>query len=189
MTPPDDKRNIFIDTYASPVGLLTLAGDGPHLCGLWLEGQEHFKEKLERRVLGDGEGTVAGCIIGEDVRDASPALRISLAWLDAYFEGRDPGTLPPLALHGTAFQERVWAELALIPHGELVTYGDIAKSLERRHPGRRVSPRAVGAAVGRNPCSIIVPCHRVVGADGSLTGYAGGLERKRWLLEHEGIEL
>lgn len=182
-------KTIFLDTYASPVGVLTLASDGQHLCGLWLEGQSHFQEKLEERVLGGKAGEAAGCISGVDAREASPALRASRAWLDAYFEGRDPGALPMLALHGTGFQERVWDELARIPYGRVVSYGDIARNLERRYPGGRVSPRAVGAAVGRNPCSIIVPCHRVIGADGSLTGYAGGIERKRWLLEHEGVEL
>ena len=113
------------------------------------------------------------------------------AWLNAYFAGQDPRWTPPLHVEGTDFQHAVWVALLSVPYGETVTYGELARMVGERMgctaatAGMQASPRAVGAAVGRNPISIIVPCHRVVGADGSLTGYAGGIERKRYLLELE----
>lgn len=110
------------------------------------------------------------------------------AWLDAYFEGRDPGKIPPCAPRGSEFRQLVWAKLAEIPYGELVTYGDIAKAIEA-DTGKKRSARAVGGAVGHNPVSIILPCHRVVGASRSLTGYAGGIERKTALLKLEGVDM
>ena len=182
---------MYLDTYESPVGTLTLASDGEHMCGLWLEGQKYFEEKLETRVNGAkaAKDEEAEQMTGEKAREASPALRAARAWLDRYFEGKDPGELPPLALHGTEFQEQVWAEIAKIPYGQLTTYGDIAKTIGPKRPTGKASARAVGVAVGRNPCSIIVPCHRVVGSTGSMTGYAGGIKRKSWLLEHEGVDM
>lgn len=176
-------------TYESPVGKLTLASDGPHLCGLWLEGQKYFEEKLHLRVMGSDGDAPAEAVEGEAAVSASPALRDAVVWLDAYFEGRDPGELPSIELHGTPFQERVWAQIAKIPYGQVMTYGGIAKALaDERDDGGKVSARAVGTAVGRNPCSIIVPCHRVVGSTGSLTGYSGGIARKVRLLEFEGVD-
>ena len=151
--------------YKSPLGAITLAADGDALAGLWLEGQKYF---------GAGRALTPG--------DA-PALALARDWLDRYFAGERPAPRElSLAPAGTEFQRAVWALLCEIPYGETSTYGALA----RRMPGGMTSPRAVGAAVGRNPISIIIPCHRVLGADGSLTGYAGGLERKRWLLEFEG---
>ena len=122
---------------------------------------------------------------------ASSVLERSWAWLNAYFAGQEPRFTPPLHMIGTAFQREVWFELLSIPRGEVATYGEIAQRVAARHrvPGNEapvVSPRAVGAAVARNPISIIVPCHRVVAADGSLNGYAGGLDRKEWLIRLEG---
>lgn len=204
---------MYLDTYDSPVGTLSLASDGPHLCGLWLEGQKYFQAKLETRlgmsapakgrkkaaIAQGADASLAGGaaneavpaperLEGEAARAASAGLAAARAWLDAYFAGRDPGALPPVALHGTPFQEEVWAELALIPYGQLTTYGAIAQALSRKHGGKNVSARAVGVAVGKNPVSIIVPCHRVVGATGSLTGYAGGIARKVKLLKLEGVD-
>ena len=159
------KRYAVIQ-YASPVGLITLAGEGKDLVGLWLEGQKYFGAGLE---LSEG--------------GAAPALDAARDWLDRYFAGERPAPSElQLAPVGTAFQRAVWKRLCEIPYGELVTYGELAKRLQ-------TSPRALGGAVGHNPISIIVPCHRVVGAGGGLTGYAGGVERKRWLLEHEGVKL
>lgn len=176
---------MYLGTYESPVGTLTLASDGPHVCGLWLDGQKYFEEKLAVRVGAASDERVEG----ERARDASPALRAAFVWLDTYFEGRDPGKLPPIQLHGTPFQERVWAEIAKIPYGCLTTYGGIAKALAAEQgDDAKMSARAVGVAVGRNPCSIIVPCHRVVGSTGSLTGYSGGISRKGKLLELEGVD-
>ena len=151
--------------YPSPLGKITLAREGETLTGLWFTGQKHF----------GGEGIPDG---------EAPVFSVARPWLDAYFAGAEPGELPPLAPVGTPFQKAVWELLLEIPRGETTTYGALAEKLSRRQ-GRTTSPRAVGSAVGRNPISILIPCHRVVGADGSLTGYAGGLERKKWLLEWE----
>lgn len=149
--------------YPSPVGELTLAGEGETLVGLWIEGQKHFGAGLDLSAGGE-----------------LPVFERAKDWLDRYFAGErpDPSELP-IAPVGTAFQRAVWRRLREIPYGGLTTYGELAKGLAS-------SARAVGSAVGRNPISIIVPCHRVVGADGGLTGYAGGVERKQWLLKHEG---
>ena len=157
-------------TYASPVGELTLASDGTALTGLWLEGQKHF-----------------GGTSGEELAPGQPdlpAFQAARAWLDRYFSGEKPSPAElPLAPAGTPFQRAVWEKLQAIPWGSVTTYGALARELDG------ASPRAVGGAVGRNPISIIIPCHRVVGADGSLTGYAGGVEKKLWLLRHEGADL
>ena len=114
-----------------------------------------------------------------------PVFREVCRWLDVYFAGRDPGALPPLAPHGTAFQQAVWKVLRGIPYGTTTTYGRIAARIAAARGGR-MSAQAVGGAVGRNPISILIPCHRVIGTDGSLTGYAGGLDKKEYLLELEG---
>lgn len=146
---------------ASPVGRLTLAGEGEALTGLWMEGQKYFGSGVHP--AREGEAPVFG-----EVR----------RWLERYFAGEDPGPTPLLAPEGTPFQRRVWELLRSIPWGETVTYGELARRLGS-------SARAVGSAVGRNPISILIPCHRVLGADGGLTGYAGGVERKMWLLHNE----
>ena len=150
--------------YPSPLGPLTLASDGCALIGLWMAGQRYFG------------GRSAEWVENDDF----PLFSSVAGWLDAYWAGEmpDPGELP-LAPGGTPFQIRVWQCLLEIPYGQVRTYGEVAAMLGCG------SPRAVGGAVGRNPISIIIPCHRVIGADGGLTGYAGGTERKRWLLEHE----
>ena len=158
----------FIQYYGSPLGRILLASDGETLTGLWFEGQKHFGSTLS----------------GDETERALPVFDEAVRWLDAYFSGGDPGRLPPLAPRGTDFQRAVWALLTEIPYGRTVTYGELAAALEER-TGRPASPRAVGGAVGRNPISILIPCHRVVGADGSLTGYAGGLKRKKALLSLE----
>ena len=149
----------------SPLGGITLASDGEALVGLWFDGQKYFAAALapahESKYL--------------------PVFKETERWLDIYFGGKEPDFTPPLALRGTAFQKAIWDILLFIPYGGTMTYGEIA----RRTGITRISARAVGGAVGRNPVSLIVPCHRVVGADGSLTGYAGGIERKRFLLEME----
>lgn len=153
--------------YSSPLGTVVLAtADGQALSGAWFEGQKHF---AAGHPLAEGE---------------SPLLERVKVWLGDYFEGGEL-PLPPLAPEGTPFQRAVWDLLPDIPRGKTATYGELAGTLSRRW-GRTVSPRAVGSAVGRNPISILIPCHRVVGASGSLTGYAGGLDRKEWLLRHEG---
>lgn len=156
----------------SPVGPVTVASDGDAIVGLWLEGQKHFEATLE----------------AAEERPDLPVLVEARAWLERYFAGRDPGALPPVNPRGTAFQQRVWTLLAEIPYGRLTTYGQLARRLEEQ-TGSRTSARAVGSAVGRNPISIILPCHRVVGSSGSLTGYAGGLQKKIALLGIEGVDV
>lgn len=151
----------------SPVGRLTLLSDEKALLGLWLEGQKYF--------LGRYADSFA-------VQRETPILAQAIQWLERYFHGEKPSPVElPLAPEGTAFQRRVWRQLLTIPYGGTVTYGNIAGAL-------RSAPRAVGSAVGKNPISIIVPCHRVLGAGGSLTGYAGGVERKTALLRLEGVD-
>ncbi len=153
----------FTACLASPLGPLTLASDGEALTGLWLEGQKYFAAGLE-----------------PDAQDAPslPVFQETAAWLERYFSGQRPPDLPPLAPQGSVFRQKVWKTLLKIPYGQSRTYGELAVALDS-------SPRAVGGAVGHNPISILIPCHRVVGAEGSLTGYAGGEERKRFLLELE----
>ena len=159
----------YLCTYPSPVGVLTLAGNDEALTGLWLSEQKYFGATL-------APGAVE--------RD-TPVFADARRWLDCYFSGREPDFLPPLAPEGTPFRRSVWALLTQIPYGQTTTYGALADQLSRQWGGKRVSPRAVGGAVGHNPISILIPCHRVVGRDGSLTGYAGGVVRKRALLRLE----
>ena len=154
----------------SPLGEILLAAEDGALCGLWFVGQKY-----------EGAGLTAGSTPGPV--SADPVLEKAQAWLESYFDGANPEIGFPLAPRGTAFQRRVWAALTDIPHGQTRSYGALA---ERLGCG---SARAVGAAVGRNPISVLIPCHRVLGANGSLTGYAGGLERKRALLKLEGVKL
>ena len=165
----------YTASYASPLGEALLASDGSALTGLWFAGQKHFAAGL-----------------AEDVCEESdlPVFEAVRAWLDAYFAGEEPGPLPPVAFAGTPFQHMVWEELPRIPRGETCTYGDLAQHIGERR-GAPTSARAVGTAVGRNPVSVIVPCHRVLGASGALTGYAGGVWRKRALLalEQRGISI
>lgn len=156
--------------FPSPLGELILASDGESLTGLWFSGQKH------------APAPPAG-----PARDDLPVFAQARAWLTAYFQGQDPGPTPPLAPAGTPFQQEVWRLLLAIPYGRTATYQALAGQLARQRGLTSMSAQAVGGAVGRNPISILIPCHRVVGSDGSLTGYAGGLERKRALLELEGV--
>lgn len=162
----------YLSTLNSPVGPLTVASDGDALVGLWLDGQKYFEATL-------GE---------TEERPELPVLQEARAWLDRYFEGVDPGPIPPVSPRGTAFRQRVWTMLAEIPYGQLTTYGELARRIEEE-TGARTSARAVGGAVGHNPISIILPCHRVVGSTRSLTGYAGGLQKKIALLRLEGVDV
>lgn len=154
----------FVMQYQSPLGLIIAAGSADRLTGLWWEGQRYFGAGL------DPEACPAD----------TPLFRQLRCWLDLYFSEQIPGPPPPLALNGTPFQNRVWAALGRIPYGETIRYADLAAAL-----GRPSAARAVGAAVGHNPLSLLLPCHRVVGSGGRLTGYAGGLERKAALLALE----
>ena len=158
----------YINHDSSPLGELILASDGETLTGLWFAGQKY-----------DGS-----TLAPEHEEKDLPVFDETRRWLDAYFTGKDPGFTPPLRLRGTDFRKAVWKVLLTIPYGKTTTYGEIAAQIARE-TGGSVSARAVGGAVGHNPISLIVPCHRVVGVNGSLTGYAGGVERKEKLLEME----
>ena len=152
--------------YTSPIGLLSIVATDQYLFGIWVEGQNHF----ERGLIADNI---------EEVK-THPVLNQVISYLDDYFLGQNPSLSElPLAPIGTDFEKKVWSYLREIPFGTTVTYGQIAKGLSV------ASAQAVGGAVGRNPWSILVPCHRVLGANKRLTGYAAGLERKAWLLNHE----
>lgn len=163
----------YTQTYSSPLGEVLLSADDMGLSGLWFVGQRHFARTLP-----------PGAVPGE-----TPVLTASKRWLDCYFSGKCPDVLPPLHLIGTDFQQAVWNLLLEIPYGQTVTYGALGRTLAQQLGKPAMSAQAVGAAVGRNPVSVIVPCHRVVGADGNLTGYAGGVERKLQLLQLEGADL
>lgn len=157
--------------YHAPIGLLTVVGDENAIIGLWIEGQQHFMRTVPHLPP-----------LCEDL----PSLQAARQWLDRYFAGDRPSPRElPLSPNGSAFQKAVWECLCDILCGEVTTYGTIARRVASMLGRERMSAQAVGGAVGRNPISIIIPCHRVVGADGSLTGYAGGVERKEWLLRWE----
>ena len=159
----------YISHYTSPIGDILLAADDAGLTGLWFQGQKYFARGLEK----------------EQEERNLPVFDQTKAWLDLYFSGKEPDFLPPLHLIGTDFQKQVWEILLAIPYGKTTTYGKIAGQIAQRRGLAHMSAQAVGGAVGHNPISIIVPCHRVKGADGSLTGYAGGIDRKQWLLNLE----
>ena len=162
---------IYTSIYESPLGPLLLASEGESLTGLWLPGQKYYAAGLPENAV---------------EAPTLPALRAAAEWLDAYFAGDKPEVQAlKMAPRGSEFQRLVWELLREIPYGETTTYGTLAAKAETRL-GRKTAARAVGAAVGRNPISIIIPCHRVLGADRSLTGYAGGLDKNEWLLRHEG---
>ena len=155
----------FIRHYDSPLGGVLLAADNAGLTGLWFNGAKYFAANLpEAR---------------EEKR--TPILDEAARWLDLYFAGRQPAFTPPLHLVGSAFRQRVWKRLLEIPYGQMATYGALL--------GKEMSAQAVGGAVGHDPVSIIVPCHRVVGVNGSLTGYAGGIDKKIRLLALEGADV
>ncbi len=155
---------VYFAEYDSPLGQLLLESDGGHLTGLRM-GCQRDRDSVP----------------GEDV----PVLRQAREWLDAYFRGEELQISFPLAPRGTAFQKQVWEILLTVPFGQTRSYGSIAREMAKVMGVEKMSAQAVGGAVGRNPIWIIIPCHRVLGSQGQLTGYAGGLDRKRWLLEHE----
>ena len=164
---------IYKKTISSPLGNILLSSDGEALTGLWFEGQKYFAATLDAKE----ESTEKNLPIFEQVED----------WLTIYFSGQEPDFMPPLSLPGTPFRQAVWDILLAIPYGTTVSYGDIARQLELKSNGKRVSARPVGGAVGHNPISLLVPCHRVIGGNGNLTGYAGGIDRKVELLKLEGF--
>lgn len=161
--------------YQSPVGKLQLASDGENIIGLWLEGQKYFGDSVK------GENTQ---------KDDLPVFIAAKEWLNRYFAGEKPEINElQLAPRGSSFRQKVWKILCEIPYGKLTTYGEIANKIAVIEHKASMSSQAVGGAVGHNPISIIIPCHRVVGTNGSLTGYAGGIAKKVKLLELEGVDM
>lgn len=166
---------IYITHYNSPIGDILLASKNEKLIGLWLENQKYylanFKEELKE-------------VEGNDI------LNKTKEWLNRYFKGEKPNIneldIEPI---GSDFRKSVWRILCNIPYGEVITYNDIAKEIAKEKGINQMSAQAVGGAVGHNPISIIIPCHRVVGSNGSLTGYAGGVKKKKYLLEHEKVDM
>lgn len=162
----------YINNYYSPIGNITMASDGKNLIGLWFDGQKYF------------ESTIKNIFKEESLE----IFENTKKWLDSYFSGKNPNFIIPIKLIGTDFQKEVWKILLKIPYGKLTTYSNIAKEIARNRNISSMSSQAVGGAVGHNPISIIIPCHRVIGVKNNLTGYAGGIDKKIKLLELEGID-
>ena len=154
---------------------MTMASDGENIIGLWFDGQLRFASTIN---AGEAEEN-----------DILPVFARTRQWLDEYFSGKEPAFTPPIRMQGTDFQQMVWQLLLKIPYGTTSTYRDIARKVAKERGIATMSAQAVGGAVGRNPISIIVPCHRIIGTDGTLTGYAGGIERKEKLLSLERIKI
>lgn len=163
----------YTQHYDSPLGGILLAADDVGLTGLWFDGQKYFARGLSN----------------ERIEQETSVLAEAKRWLDIYFTGKEPDFTPPLHPIGSAFRRSVWEILLQIPYGQNTTYGEIARQLAKKQGLDRMSAQAVGGAVGHNEISIIIPCHRVVGADGSLTGYAGGIGKKEKLLELERADM
>lgn len=159
----------YISHYQSPLGPILLAAHHNRLSGLWFEGQKYFARHLDK----------------EHAEKEIPLFQSVKRWLAIYFSGKEPDFSVPLHFTGTAFQNEVWETLCTIPYGKTTTYGQIASKMASKRGVPHLSARAVGNAVGHNSISIIVPCHRVIGKNGSLTGYAGGMDKKFWLLNLE----
>lgn len=153
----------------SPIGGITLASDGEALTGLWFEGQKYYPQNL----------------VAESSEVKLPIFTQTCNWIDIYFSGKEPDFTPTISLNTTPFRKAVCDITLTIPYGQTMSYGEIARILAERQGAEHMSAQAAGSAVGHNPVSIIIPCHRVVGADGSLTGYAGGLDKKTALLKLE----
>lgn len=164
----------YTNHYQSPLGEILMAGNEAELTGLWfVERQRHFARTLDK----------------EHEEKELPLFQSVKGWLDCYFAGKKPDFTPPLHFAGSDFQKEVLETLCTIPYGQTITYGEIGAQVARRRGMARMCARAVGVAVGRNPISIIVPCHRVVGSNGNLTGYGGGIDRKIKLLQFEHIDI
>lgn len=163
----------FTSRYDSPLGGILLAADEIGLTGLWFDGEKYFADHLP----------------AEHTEQETEILTLAKRWLEMYFSGKEPGFLPPLHPIGSPFRQAVWKILLQIPYGHTITYGEIARRLAAETGVARMSAQAVGGAVGHNEISIIIPCHRVVGTSGSLTGYAGGLNKKVKLLELERADM
>ena len=162
----------YVSHYTSPLGGITLASDDEALIGLWFDGQKYYADALDEK----------------HEEKEMPVLAETKRWLDLYFSGRDPGFTPPLRMKTTPFRRTVWEIMLAIPYGKTMTYGEIANHVAEKKGIKKASAQAVGGAIGHNSISLIIPCHRVVGSNGSLTGYAGGIDKKVNLLKLEGAD-
>lgn len=162
----------YTTSYQTPLGQILLAADETGLTGLWFEGAKHYAAGLDPK----------------HEEKELPVFETTRKWLDLYFAGQQPDFLPPIHMVGSPFRVRIWEILLQIPYGQTMTYGELAGVITKEKGIERMSAQAVGGAVAHNPISIIVPCHRMVGADGSLTGYAGGIPKKIELLKLEGVD-
>lgn len=169
----EECNRMYTLHYDSPLGGILLAADEIGLTGLWFDGQKYFARDLP----------------ADRVERNTPTLSEAKRWLDVYFTGKEPDFMPPLHPIGSAFRRSVWDILLQIPYGQTTTYGEIARQLAEKQGLPRMSAQAVGGAVGHNEISVIIPCHRVVGTNGSLTGYAGGIDKKVKLLEWEHADM
>lgn len=164
----------YLNHYESPLGAMTMASDGEHLTGLWFDGQKYDRSTI------DGNA---------ELEPHLPVFTQTTQWLDTYFGGTDPGFTPPIRVEGSDFKRMVTSIMLSIPFGATSTYARIAAEVARRTGRKQMSAQAVGGAVGHNPIALIVPCHRVLASDGGLRGYAGGVDRKEWLLKMEGVNM
>lgn len=164
-----NKKDTFIHKYNSPIGKIIMAGSDNALSGLWFEGQKYFPDSL----------------IENSFEKNTPVFELADKWLDIYFSEKAPDFTPPLFLRTTDFRRSVWDILLTVPFGHTMTYGEIAAKIAKEKGIPKMSAQAVGGAVSHNPVSIIIPCHRIIASDGSLTDYAGGIEKKIKLLELE----
>lgn len=163
----------YIHYYKSHIGILVVTSDGENITGLWMNNMISRENSEEIAATPDN----------------LPVFKKTQEWLDCYFDGKEPDFMPSIKTKGTEFRQSVWKILCEIPYGKVITYGDIARKIAVQTGKLKMSAQAVGGAVGSNPISILIPCHRVVGANGSLTGYAGGLNIKAYLMQLEGMDM
>ncbi|MBR2123000.1 MAG: methylated-DNA--[Lachnospiraceae bacterium] len=164
---------VYTQYYESPLGLITLESDGEALTGLWFEGQKYSARPQD----------------AEHEDRLLPVFTQTGRWLDIYFSGKEPDFTPPLSMQTTPFRKAVWEIMLTIPYGQTMSYGEIARRIAMQRGIPRMAAQAVGGAVGHNAISIIIPCHRVIGADGDLTGYGGGIDKKIQLLTLENADM
>lgn len=166
---------IYTTYYNSPIGKILIATRDNKLIGAWFEGQKYYLSGLKQEIIEDNKNDV---------------LLKTKCWLDRYFNNKQPSIDElNISFIGSEFRKSVWRILCTIPYGKTITYSDIAKQIARQRSVNKMSAQAVGGAVGHNPISIIVPCHRVIGKNGNLTGYAGGIDKKAYLLKHENVDI
>ncbi|MDE5781212.1 MAG: methylated-DNA--[protein]-cysteine S-methyltransferase [Lachnospiraceae bacterium] len=171
----ENVNKYFTVEQMSPLGRIYMASDGNNLTGLWIENQKYFASSFLKEAV---------------KKEDLPIFEDTKRWLDRYFAGKKPQISElNLAPSGGEFRQEVWSILCSIPYGEIITYGEIAEKVAVKMNKEKMSAQAVGGAVGHNPISIIIPCHRVIGKNGNLTGYAGGIHLKIKLLEHEGVDM